>query len=97
MDDGSIDGTADVAYNYSKKNSQVLVYQLPKNIGKGGAVRAGILCARGKIILFADADGATKFSEFGKLETELHKLCNGEIALKDSLDYTHPAVVVGSR
>lgn len=86
-----------MAFDYSEKNSQVLVYQLPTNLGKGGAVRAGVLCARGKIILFADADGATKFSEFGKLENELRSLCNGEIAKKDPLDYTHPAVVVGSR
>lgn len=68
-----------------------------KNIGKGGAVRIGVLCARGQLILFADADGATKFSDFEKLEKKLHLICNGEVAHNEPLDWTHPALVVGSR
>jgi dolichyl-phosphate beta-glucosyltransferase len=40
---------------------------LIKNLGKGGAVRRGVLVARGRRILFADADGATTFSELEKL------------------------------
>jgi dolichyl-phosphate beta-glucosyltransferase len=30
--------------------------------------------SRGKFLLFADADGATKFSDYGKLETVLNRL-----------------------
>lgn len=98
MDDGSTDGTADVAYQYSKR-APLFVCKLPENRGKGGAVRSGVLCARGKIILFADADGATKFSELNKLERQLHIICNGEAeeARREPLDWTHPALVVGSR
>lgn len=70
---------------------------MPQNLGKGGAVRVGVLCSRGQLILFADADGATKFSDFQKLEKKMHIICNGENALNDPLDWTHPALVVGSR
>jgi len=61
------------------------------------------LCARGRFLLFSDADGATKFSDFSKLEKEMFSLCNGENEEKEqfngesSIDWTHPALVVGSR
>ncbi|CAK5023953.1 unnamed protein product [Meloidogyne enterolobii] len=95
----------DVALNYSKQQNQnnpIYVLKLVKNIGKGGSVRAGVLCARGRFILFSDADGATKFSDFSKLEKEMFSLCNGEneeekFNGESSIDWTHPALVVGSR
>ena len=40
--------------------------KLPHNRGKGGAIRQGVLSARGKEILFADADGATDIKDLGK-------------------------------
>jgi len=33
--------------------------------------------ARGRKLLFADADGATSFEDIQKLETELNGLCTG--------------------
>uniref|UniRef100_A0A915EHN8 Glycosyltransferase 2-like domain-containing protein n=1 Tax=Ditylenchus dipsaci TaxID=166011 RepID=A0A915EHN8_9BILA len=77
VDDGSRDGTTKVAFEYSK-TYPVYIHSLQANFGKGGAVREGVLCARGQLILFADADGATTFSEFAKLEKEIYKLCNGQ-------------------
>ncbi|CAD5224218.1 unnamed protein product [Bursaphelenchus okinawaensis] len=71
VDDGSSDRTCDVAYGYSEKGFNLSVYKLEKNAGKGGAIRNGVFCARGEYILFADADGATKFSDFLKLEEVL--------------------------
>ncbi|CAH8530210.1 unnamed protein product [Heterobilharzia americana] len=38
---------------------------------EGAAVRIGMLSARGRILLFADADGATQFSDIEKLEEAL--------------------------
>uniref|UniRef100_A0A7E4VEK4 dolichyl-phosphate beta-glucosyltransferase n=1 Tax=Panagrellus redivivus TaxID=6233 RepID=A0A7E4VEK4_PANRE len=97
VDDGSKDNTADVAFSYSKKlnnpNGEIRVLKLPQNVGKGGAVRFGVSVSRGQMILFADADGATKFSEFEKLENELFKLCSdGEY-----FEYNYPAIAIGSR
>ena len=40
-------------------------------------MRMGMLRARGKYLLFADADGATTFSELSKLEKELGKIESG--------------------
>ena len=52
VDDGSTDGTADVALEAGA--DQVVV--LPENRGKGAAVRAGVAAARGRTIAFTDAD-----------------------------------------
>ncbi|KAF1586461.1 UNVERIFIED_CONTAM: Dolichyl-phosphate beta-glucosyltransferase, partial [Eudyptes robustus] len=70
VDDGSSDKTSDVAYKYSA-TGHISVLKLKQNVGKGGAIRNGVLCARGQYILFADADGATKFSDFKKLEDKV--------------------------
>lgn len=71
VDDKSSDGTSeyaiDLADKYDLKPHVLKVIQFEKNRGKGGAVTQGILHASGKYILFADADGATKFSDSGKL------------------------------
>ncbi|KAK9872090.1 hypothetical protein WA026_016135 [Henosepilachna vigintioctopunctata] len=76
VSDGSTDKTVDVANDFSKKfgSNKVRVLALEANRGKGGAVRLGMLSARGAILLFADADGATKFSDYEKLEYALRNL-----------------------
>lgn len=69
VDDGSCDKTTQIALGYVQKygTEKIRVITLVKNRGKGGAIRIGILASRGEYCLFADADGATKFSELGKL------------------------------
>jgi len=52
VDDGSTDGTADVAL--AAGADQVVV--LPANRGKGAAIRAGVAAARGRTVAFTDAD-----------------------------------------
>lgn len=76
VDDGSKDVTTEVAQGYVTKYSseKVRVLKLVQNKGKGGAVRMGMLRARGRTLLFADADGATKFADIVKLEEELQKI-----------------------
>ncbi|KAK5133207.1 hypothetical protein LTR08_008042 [Meristemomyces frigidus] len=56
----------------------IRVVQLEKNRGKGGAVTHGMRHARGTYIVFADADGASKFSDLGKLVTGCEKNKDGE-------------------
>ena len=55
VDDGSSDSTADVA---SRELAGVdhTVVRLPWNSGKGAALRAGVAAARGRAIVFMDAD-----------------------------------------
>ncbi len=58
VDDGSRDDTARAAARLLADLPRSRVLSLPKNLGKGAAVRAGILAARGERIVFADADMA---------------------------------------
>ena len=67
VDDGSGDGTADVA-NASGLAQGIL---LPENLGKGGAVRAGMLAANGRSRIFLDADLAYGPAEIIRLLGEL--------------------------
>ncbi|EUB63767.1 Dolichyl-phosphate beta-glucosyltransferase [Echinococcus granulosus] len=73
VDDGSVDSTYQVAISYSSKytSNVVRVLKLTRNRGKGAAVRIGMLSARGKFLLFADADGATRFRDIEKLEKQM--------------------------
>ncbi|KAM3849483.1 dolichyl-phosphate beta-glucosyltransferase-like [Diretmus argenteus] len=76
VDDGSKDKTTEVAMQYTRKYGadKVRVLTLVENRGKGGAVRMGTLSSRGKVVLMADADGATKFADIEKVEAGLHDL-----------------------
>ena len=92
VDDGSSDNTTKVAMNYCIKfgANKIRVITLIKNRGKGGAVRIGVLSSRGKLILFADADGATKFSDFEKLESFVYTNVN-------NIDDLLNSISIGSR
>ena len=76
VDDGSPDGTTKAALEYVKKEGvdKVRVLTLRKNRGKGGAVKRGMMVARGKYILMADADGATQFSDIAQLEQKIQAI-----------------------
>ncbi|CAJ0650431.1 11750_t:CDS:2 [Entrophospora sp. SA101] len=80
VDDGSQDDTTDVALKIGKKhlNIDLKVLRLEKNRKKGGAVTQGVLSASGKYVLFADADGATKFSDLEILEKGTKKIVNDD-------------------
>jgi len=45
----------------------IRMVSLEENRGKGGAVTHGMRHARGQYVVFADADGASKFEDLGKL------------------------------
>ncbi|XP_049530474.1 dolichyl-phosphate beta-glucosyltransferase-like [Anopheles darlingi] len=91
VSDGSRDRTVEVALEYAKKlgTDKLRVLALVENRGKGGAVRMGMLSSRGRFLLFADADGATKFPDYGKLEQSMTQL-SGD-------DWHRDALAIGSR
>lgn len=64
---GSHDDTETVARQYADRISQVRVLVEPKAIGKGGAIMKGAQAARGELIGFVDADGATPPEAFDDL------------------------------
>lgn len=45
----------------------IRVIKLKENRGKGGAVTHGMRYVRGQYVVFADADGASKFDDLGRL------------------------------
>ena len=59
VDDGSSDGTSDLVRARPECTSGELALLAVPHGGKGAAVRAGMLAARGDLVVFADADMAT--------------------------------------
>jgi dolichyl-phosphate beta-glucosyltransferase len=64
-DDGSTDSTVALVQDLRFANLRLLVAD--QNTGKGDAVRRGMLAARGKVVLFADADQSTPIEQFDRL------------------------------
>jgi glycosyltransferase involved in cell wall biosynthesis len=69
VDDGSGDGTADAAQ--AAGADQVL--RQPRNLGKGAAVRAGMMVGRGRTIAFTDADLAYPPGQLMRLLAEVEQ------------------------
>jgi len=81
IDDGSADGTATAALKLAAENypkADIRVVQLERNRGKGGAVRHGMLHARGRRLLMVDADGASRFADVELLLSALDTLAPAE-------------------
>ncbi|KAI3544417.1 glycosyltransferase family 2 [Colletotrichum filicis] len=90
VDDGSRDSTVEVCLDFAQKkglHDVIRVIKLERNRGKGGAVTHGFRHARGEYVLFADADGATKFSDLGRLIQGCEEVVDG----------SHRGVAIGSR
>jgi glycosyltransferase involved in cell wall biosynthesis len=67
VDDGSRDGTAALVERLAERMPHLRCLRQPQNRGKGAAVRAGMLAARGRIRVFCDADGSMPPEELPKL------------------------------
>ncbi len=79
-DDGSSDGTVDFVRSATADWPQLSVVALERNQGKGAAVRAGMLRARGEHRLFTDADLSTPIEELPRLRERLVGACQVAIA-----------------
>ncbi|MCX7643222.1 MAG: glycosyltransferase family 2 protein [Armatimonadetes bacterium] len=75
VDDGSTDGTSELAKTFSDKFPILKVLRHSPNRGKGYAVRRGMLAAKGQFRLFSDADLSTPIDELDKM---LPLLLSGE-------------------
>lgn len=71
VDDGSRDDTSGLVYRLSRQFPEVALIRLAENRGKGCAVRTGVLNSRGRLVLFADADGSTPIAEVERLEAAI--------------------------
>jgi dolichyl-phosphate beta-glucosyltransferase len=85
-DDGSRDETVALVESLGWQNLRVLCHA---NTGKGGAVKRGVLAARGEMILFADADNSTPIEEVARLMAELgrgHAIAIGSRAAEGAVE-----------
>ncbi|KAK8051417.1 dolichyl-phosphate beta-glucosyltransferase [Apiospora rasikravindrae] len=90
VNDGSRDRTEEVVLDFARRHALhdiLRLVTLERNRGKGGGVTHGLRHARGEFALFADADGASKFSDLGKLIE----------GCEDVTDAGHRGVAIGSR
>ena len=69
VDDGSRDGTADVARGFAAEGVRLLAHA--GNRGKGAAVRTGLAASRGRRVLITDADLSAPIEELERLEPHL--------------------------
>lgn len=83
-DDGSTDNTVGVVESYSDSFERLTVLVGQRNVGKGHAVRRGMLTGTGRHRLFLDADNSTDVHELDRLFAA---------AAKEPVE---PAVVIGS-
>ena len=75
VDDGSADDTAAQAQKMFEESGtlRTSVISYKSNLGKGRAVRLGLLAARGIVALFSDADLSTPITETPKLVDPIFK------------------------
>lgn len=109
VDDGSTDSTVACVFAFSRVFGvdAVRVVRQRDNRGKGAAVRKGAMCARGEIILVADADSATRLTDMEKLEAQILRISKMGGSSSSSITPSPPsscpgvgavpAVVFGSR
>ncbi|HLW84546.1 MAG TPA: dolichyl-phosphate beta-glucosyltransferase [Candidatus Sulfotelmatobacter sp.] len=74
VNDGSTDHTAEIVRRLAERNSVLRLVENPGNRGKGYSVRNGMLQARGRVVIFSDADLSSPIEEAPKL---LQALDNG--------------------
>jgi dolichyl-phosphate beta-glucosyltransferase len=94
VDDGSTDRTADVASSFRGEIRRLRVIANKKNRGKGYSVRHGMMEARGRVVLFTDADLSAPIDEADKLLAALadNDVAIGSRALNRSLISVHQSV-----
>lgn len=67
VDDGSSDKTWQVLEFYQEKHRNIKLKRHPKNLGKGAAVKSGMMSASGQVVLMTDCDLSTPIEELDLL------------------------------
>jgi dolichyl-phosphate beta-glucosyltransferase len=76
VDDGSRDRTVEVVGRLKgrvPRGSSLRILRHAGNRGKGAAVRTGALAAKGRVVLYMDADDSTALSEYDRLKPALRE------------------------
>jgi len=86
VDDGSSDDTAAVAAAFASDHPECRPLRNQENRGKGYSVRHGFAEARGRYVLFTDADLSTPIEEATKILTHLERDYDMVIGSRDLPD-----------
>lgn len=91
VNDGSSDKTSSIVRELASRDSRIHLIEFPTNMGKGAAVRAGMLAARGEWRIFLDADLSTVPEEFEWFRTHLvsNDIIIGSRGLRESRILIH--------
>jgi dolichyl-phosphate beta-glucosyltransferase len=92
VDDGSTDNTVNIVDNFG---FGVRIVSLGANIGKGAAVKQGMLESKGKYRFFSDADFSTPVYELPKILKRLESgvdVCIGSRAIDRSMVKKHQPI-----
>lgn len=76
VDDGSSDTTRSVVENLQASLSTIRLVHYVPNMGKGHAIKQGVLSSSGDLILISDADLSTPIDEIEKLLPLIRKECD---------------------
>jgi glycosyltransferase involved in cell wall biosynthesis len=90
VNDGSKDDTRSILEKYSRNNEKVKLISYSKNMGKGYAIKQGVLHSTGKYILFMDGDGDV---DPNILASYLKRLSEADIVIGSK---NHPRSIVNA-
>jgi dolichyl-phosphate beta-glucosyltransferase len=83
VDDGSSDATPRLLEAIARDDTRVRPIRLTENLGKGAAVAAGVLAARGDFVAFFDADLAYPLDQLDALVAPLREGADVAIGARD--------------
>jgi len=95
VDDGSRDDTREIVSAFAATAPHVRLLAMPRNAGKGAAVRAGVLASRGQQVLFSDADLSTPIEELERLEAAVDRgadIAIGSRAVRGDVERRQPVL-----
>ena len=73
VDDGSTDGSRDIAVHHAVRDSRFVVLDTHSNGGPGAARNRGIAAARGRYITFLDSDDTIPSTAYGQMVDTLER------------------------
>lgn len=85
VNDGSTDETWKVIKSYKNKHPNLTILKHPQNLGKGAAVKTGMLSSKGELVLMTDCDLSTPMEELESLFQYIksHDIVIGSRRLKE--------------
>jgi len=100
VDDGSTDGSRKIAEQLSQAGRIALI-KLKRNLGKGAAFKAGLVVARGELVIIQDADleyDPNDWKDITRMfENPEVKVVYGSRILKKDNPASHPLYYIGGK